>query len=119
MYIQWKFGRRSKEATQNSEEAFCKFCNVNPSPLNLYFCYLQKLRHRHSVCLASTSLTQEEKEKNMKVLALDFMSSEECLGKNPNHCPHDEQAPQASAKDQVSSSGKMPEALPSQGGALS
>ena len=47
------------------------------------------------------------------------MSMLNCLGKNPNHCPHDEHAPQASAKDQVSSSGKMPEALPSQGGALS
>ena len=40
-----------------------------------------------------------------------------CLGKNPNHCPPEEQAPQPS--DQVSSIGEMPEALTSQGGALS
>ena len=42
-----------------------------------------------------------------------------CLGKNPNHCPPDEQAPPSPATDQVSSIGEMPEALPSQGGALS
>ena len=34
------------------------------------------------------------------------------LGKNHNHCPQDEQALPSSK--QVSSSGKMPEALPSQ-----
>lgn len=37
----------------------------------------QKLRHRRSVCLASTSLSQEEKEKTLKILTLDFISSEE------------------------------------------
>lgn len=42
-----------------------------------YFCILQKLRHRRSVCLASTSLSQEEKERSMKILMLEFMSSEE------------------------------------------
>ena len=42
-----------------------------------------------------------------------------CLGKNPNNSPHDEQAPLPSQQDQVSSIGEMPEALPSQGGALS
>ena len=42
-----------------------------------YFFGLQKLRHRRSVCLASTSLSQEEKERSMKILMLEFMSSEE------------------------------------------
>ena len=42
-----------------------------------------------------------------------------CLGKNPNNCPTDEQAPQHPLQDQDSSIGEMPEALTSQGGALS
>ena len=36
-----------------------------------------------------------------------------CLGTNPTQGPQDDQAP-AAAIEQVSSSGKMPEALPSQ-----
>ena len=41
------------------------------------FLFFQKLHHRRSVCLVSTSLSQEEKERSLQVLTLDFMSSEE------------------------------------------
>lgn len=38
---------------------------------------LQKLRYRKAACLASTSLSEADKEKLMKILKLDFMSTEE------------------------------------------
>ena len=40
-------------------------------------CVLQKLRNRRSACTMSTSLSLQEKEDAMKILSLEFISSEE------------------------------------------
>lgn len=42
-----------------------------------FFTVIQKLRNRHAACLASTSLTAQEKERLVKILNIDFMSSED------------------------------------------
>ena len=46
-------------------------------PCMNFLLVLQKLRNRRSACTRSTALSTQEKEDAMKILTLEFMSSEE------------------------------------------
>ena len=45
--------------------------------LMVFSMYILKVRNQRKACSVSTSLTAQEKERIMKILVLDFMSSEE------------------------------------------